>query len=432
MEEMQFNASLDALWDGENLSDGSPTGSNAYGQVPGSITMHNQSIGQCNQQPSQGLLMTSGTISTTSLPTMRQDPMIMPTTSVNYGEQMPTPDRPYAPLSQYSGYSCQQPLIPSTVAADSVKSCDEVTVVSSTASGKSRSVNSKPRKRARDLAAVSEDEGERHKRRHDRNMREQQRSQKITSQIDHLRDVLSQANVQFKPDKYSTLVSVADYIKQLQEKSAMLDVEQKKLLDTITRTNELANEQYLPASTSGSRPPGSEKLNEKGENEGDCFVPSIDYRNIFSRCGVPLAVLSIDGRFLDCNKGFENLTGFSREELLPCENPAPKADEMTSLSTAAPEGATVERNLSLFNLLNRENMEGVFVAMSEMLKNLPSKELVEESEKHSRDHWAGEISLSRNKEQKLLMNVSLVRSAQGRAKFFDCSLTAVPVDEEKG
>ena len=134
------------------------------------------------------------------------------------------------------------------------------------------------------MSAVSEDEDERTKRRHERNLREQQRSQKITLQIDNLRDVLASANVPFKPDKYSTLVSVAEYIQQLQERASILDVEQKKLVDTISRTNELVNEQYMPASTSGSDPPGSTNLSGKLKIEGggEAFhLPSIDYRTIF-------------------------------------------------------------------------------------------------------------------------------------------------------
>lgn len=420
MDELQFNASLDALLDGETMSDGSPSGGGSYGQVPGSITMHSNSMGRSNQL-SQGLLMTSGTVRTTSVQAPRQDSMMLPMTTVNYGETLQAPSlSAYAPVPDYASYSGHghghQPLLPATAAtADPVSSSDVATIVSSTPSMKIRSLNSQASKRIRDVSAVSEDEEDKDKRRQDRNMREQQRSQKITYQIDHLRDVLAAANVQFKPDKYSTLVSVADYIKQLQERSTTIDAEHKRLLETISRTNELVNEQYLPTSTSGSKPPGSEKLGGNGDNEGgedSMFVPSIDYRNVFARCGVPLAVLSIDGRFLDCNKGFEQLTGYSREELLPCES-SPSEQAAAAAKETGEAGAL--RNLSLFNLLNRDNMEGVFMAMSEMLKNLPSKTESPEGKAKAKDHWAGVVCLSRD----VNLKVSKSPSEQSRFMFVE-------------
>jgi len=66
----------------------------------------------------------------------------------------------------------------------------------------------------------------------DRNHREQERSHKITERITELRSVLSEAGVNFKPDRYSRLVSVANYVKALQVRSVCLDEEHKKLEKT--------------------------------------------------------------------------------------------------------------------------------------------------------------------------------------------------------
>ena len=115
-------------------------------------------------------------------------------------------------------------------------------------------------------------------------------------------------------------------------------------------------------------------------------------------------MLSIDGRFLDCNAEFERLVGYRREELLPRENLSLIVDEALSSAESAGEAAqgaaekeasaSNTRNLSLFNLLSREHMEGVFLAMSEMLKHPPEKGA------HSgvvhNDFWTGHIFLSRN------------------------------------
>lgn len=293
--------------------------------------------------------------------------------------------------------------------------------------GKRKAVKSTTRaKRMRaDATTVSEDEEDRNKRRQGRNLREQQRSQKITQQIDHLREVLASANITFKPDKYSTLVTVAEYIKQLQAKSAALDSEHEKLLSTISKTNEIVNDRYLPASTTGENPPGGANLADASCNGNEsseaALVPNIDYRSVFKSCGVPLAVASIDGRFLDCNLEFLKVTGYAKEELLPCHHLSSIPEEVTSASVPK---ADANKNLSLFNLLHRDHMEAVFLAMSEMLKRPPrnngTKPLPGE------DCWAGYVYLTRLPETKMRMNVSLVRGNQGGAKFFDCSLLPVP------
>lgn len=355
------------------------------------------------------------------------------------------------------------------------RSCNNSTTsVGSAASpgGKGTKPASRKRIRGGTSMAVSDSEDESSRRRHDRNLREQRRSQKITNQIDQLREVLAAASVRFKPDKYSTLVSVVEYVKQLQRRSSMLDMEHKKLLDTITRTNEIVNEPYLAntgtsaSSTTGSTrssnhggmgtnatKPDSALSNGVGGNEnatgvaagGDIynddelvFVRNIDYKLIFERCGMPLAVASIDGRLIDCNEEFVKLTGYRREELLPNEKhqnqrrqqelqqqgSAIISDDVRSSflpGSVFPDGPTSSssnndnrnvmmnkepdahsgretsetRNFSLFNLLSRNNMEEVFVSLSEMLKQPPAEENGVSSVSKS-DYWSGNVRLSRN------------------------------------
>jgi PAS domain-containing protein len=351
---------------------------------------------------------------------------------------------------------------------------------------------------------VSEDEEDKDKRRQDRNLREQQRSQKITQQIDELREVLASANIRFKPDKYSTLVSVVDYIKQLQERSAMLDAEQKKLVDTISKTDDIVKESHLPPSacsvsniTGGADPSmRSASCNSDMYNEDElAFVRNVDYKSIFARCGMPLAVASIDGRFLDCNIEFETITGYKRDELLPSMEPV-VAEAPPSMSSSNPtatscassainhhpqQGRSSEEvstnknsasypsedstpigkstNLSLFNLLSRDCMEHVFFALSHILKHPEGTHKVSEKEKC--DYWTGIVRLNRKpghevcvvrsfqtqsipflsyydvfadllcalvvfpSKFKMRLNVVLVRSPEGRAKFFNCYLSPV-------
>lgn len=325
--------------------------------------------------------------------------------------------------------------------------------------GATGSVGTETAKRARDddnAMAVSEDEEDRDKRRQGRNQREQERSHRITEQIDDLREVLAGANIPFKPDKYSTLVTVAEYIGQLQKRSAMLDAEHKRLIDTISKTNEAVDGSRLASSG-----PGSDGRNGNGdggthpdaapssgghrettiEEDELAFVRNVDYKSIFQLCGTPLAVASIDGRFLDCNYEFEALTGYSRDELLPMEGPdkmiadAVPSDSYGSSSSgssndepedergprkhaasdtsqddqgdpqessSSEDGSSIstgtnfvaKRNQSLFNLLSRDHMEDVFMALSEMLKHVPEEQNGTAPER--KDFWNGMVRLNRN------------------------------------
>ncbi|CAM9142683.1 unnamed protein product [Phaeothamnion confervicola] len=58
-----------------------------------------------------------------------------------------------------------------------------------------------------------------------RNMREQKRSLRINRQIDELRDVLLEAGVTVKPNKYAILATVVDHMLALQSRSKELDGE---------------------------------------------------------------------------------------------------------------------------------------------------------------------------------------------------------------
>ena len=223
-------------------------------------------------------------------------------------------------------------------------------------------------------AVTEEDSEERKRRRCERNLRQQERSRCVTEQITYLRQLLSEANVHCKPDKHSTLTSIANYIKQQQNRLSMLEEEHKKLLDTIARTNQIANNQYYHATVHGSSELSSvsnELLSDGNvahstlESDNAMFVQGPDYKSVFKHCGMALAAASIDGRFIDCNTEFERLCGYSRHELLPAEELS-----MTELSTDAvplastPSSDHPPRNLSLFNLLTHEDMEQVFTAMS--------------------------------------------------------------------
>ena len=151
------------------------------------------------------------------------------------------------------------------------------------------------------------------RRRYERNVREQQRSYKISQQIKVLKIVLTESGVAYKPNKFSILMSVADYIKQLQSRAIMLDAEHHKLITTIRETSEMVN---------SGQTPSEEKVEllcygkNVGNDAGMLFVQGLDYKAVFEQCTAGLGVAALDGRILACNTEFESLSGLSKEELL--------------------------------------------------------------------------------------------------------------------
>ena len=271
---------------------------------------------------------------------------------------------------------------------------------------------------------ISEDESDRKKRRSQRNLREQERSHQITARINELRNLLAEAGVHFKPDRYSTLVGVVNYIKMLQGRTKSLDEEHRKLIDTISGANRLANGGGTTTVQSHNKVLGESATQSSSDSNTDeeflIFLQGIDYKFIFKSCGVALAITSVDGRFVDCNEEFLRVTEYTRDELLGggkmtggvanssntstsgATSPtigglvtvytttSTNTSEMTTGAAAAAAGSAASHtpdhhpsfpsrppaevhmhkktHLSLFNLLGREDMENVYAAMSRMLK----------------------------------------------------------------
>eukprot|EP00429_Kryptoperidinium_foliaceum_P055057 CAMPEP_0176099000 /NCGR_PEP_ID=MMETSP0120_2-20121206/49645_1 /TAXON_ID=160619 /ORGANISM="Kryptoperidinium foliaceum, Strain CCMP 1326" /LENGTH=515 /DNA_ID=CAMNT_0017433023 /DNA_START=146 /DNA_END=1689 /DNA_ORIENTATION=+ len=227
------------------------------------------------------------------------------------------------------------------------------------------------------------------RRRYERNLREQQRSYKISQQIKELRDVLSESNVPFKPNKYSILLSVVDYIKQLQARAIMLDAEHQKLITTLRQTNDMIATGTTPSSADETDANNTSSNSDSSSDNEMLFVQGLDYRSVFSQCPAALGVAALDGRILECNPEFQALLGFPRETIL---------------------------KQSLFNLV--QNHQDIFRAMAEMLKvaEVPG---ASSSVKLENRFWSGEVVSSRN--AKLSMNLTLTVTDQGAPKFFNCT-----------
>lgn len=144
------------------------------------------------------------------------------------------------------------------------------------------------------------------RRRYERNLREQQRSQRINQQIKELRKVLQESQVPFRQNKYSILTSVVDYITQLQQRSSLLANEHLKLVNTIRQTSDIVNSGFTR---------GSDEVPNVGNDTEIFYVQGLDYKAVFEQCSFPVAVAALDGRFLAWNPKFLSLTGLSNHYL---------------------------------------------------------------------------------------------------------------------
>jgi PAS domain-containing protein len=289
------------------------------------------------------------------------------------------------------------------------------------------------------------------RRRQERNLREQQRSYRISQQIKDLRAVLEESNVPYKANKYSILVSVVEYIKELQARSIMLDAEHQKLFDTIRQTAEMAsNTTTTSTASSGSEGGGRGGMTHNkrnmtcrsdssgGSEDNDYFnngssdesirnegssrnaaatadsliVQGLNYHAVFDHCPFSLGVASLDGTILACNESFETLMGVKKSEIL---------------------------NQSMFMYIR--NHQDIFEAMADLLKrsstpaalsnNTPAVLSVvgtgragrimsnDDSQEDQVLFWCGHVISLESK--KLALHITLTSTADGNPKFFSLS-----------
>jgi Helix-loop-helix DNA-binding domain len=256
--------------------------------------------------------------------------------------------------------------------------------------------------------AISEDESDFRKRKSDRNAREQQRAQQVTDQIAHLRDLILGSGVALdKIDKFSTLIAVEKYIRSLQTKSLELKAEHDSLLLTLQQTTEHVNSRYVSSSSQavatvssgGEESRRGEAHDQTDDDDEDSdgggidapLMKEINYKWIFDFCSFASSVTSIDGRFLDCNKEFEVLSGFTRAELLRLDHISSnnKSDVKTNGTDAAEpptEPPKASRNMSIFNILQREHIERLFCAMSKVLQKSSNNDSDDDEEEEDNNN----------------------------------------------
>eukprot|EP00622_Pseudochattonella_farcimen_P008176 FR744356.1.p1 GENE.FR744356.1~~FR744356.1.p1 ORF type:complete len:146 (+),score=14.48 FR744356.1:60-440(+) len=120
--------------------------------------------------------------------------------------------------------------------------------------------------------------------------------------------------------------------------------------------------------------------------------PSIDYQRVFYDQSIPMAIATVDGRFIDCNPHFEDESGYSKSELM---------------------------QISLYSLA-REDGASIFHSVAEMLKPSASSGLQQQQ-------FVVKATLNTGKQR--YMKLSTVHEECGQvAKYFSCALLASPND----
>ena len=202
-------------------------------------------------------------------------------------------------------------------------------------------------------------------RRRERNQREQKRSNEISSQIDGLRRVLTDAGVAVKASKSAILVGTAQYIRALQRKHEELEAERRRMLSEMCvllqqapRVSDPPPEPEQPpaapppppvppspaavaaaaAAAGGARgrrgaAAGGATAARRGGHEEEPIIlarpprapdrTALDRRDdldqiyelVFADSAVPMAVVTLDGKFLRTNVRFEAASGYGRTEL---------------------------------------------------------------------------------------------------------------------
>lgn len=304
------------------------------------------------------------------------------------------------------------------------------------------------------------------KKRQEKNIREQKRSQQISQQIKELRQVLTESKVPFQKNKYSILMSVVDYIKNLQERATFLDSEHGKLIHTIQQTSEIVNNGMIHHQ--------DEEENVNVGNDADLlYVQGLDYKAIFEQCVFPIGVAALDGRFLTFNQEFGTLAGLNQEstesltlfgllqdvdtdEVFRALGSLLKDSDSEGSGTSANNQQGTSPDPSSADYGNNDEKNGESGSGSNVSRLGDSGDDGDSGFTYSNGYWSGDLSganqhvsypcifyihfdlVCTNDQSdtnfcsnlQLRMHISLSRTADGTPKFFNCSLARSVQDYE--
>ncbi|KAG7363946.1 PAS domain S-box containing protein [Nitzschia inconspicua] len=211
--------------------------------------------------------------------------------------------------------------------------------------------------------------------REERNAREKERSFRISRQINELRNLLSSGGVIVpKGTKSSVLTEAANYIRMLQQHQYRSEIDRHQLVQqiqmigggalgqqaaTAVRHAAAQNGVWSLGNFGGVPPKSAMMYHQSGTTPGAEVAPAQnvppgqevssalpnkieegDYRHIFNSCTVAMAIASMGGAFIDCNKLFCQLSNFTKQEVC---------------------------SMTVFNLTARQDLQPAFDLISQML-----------------------------------------------------------------
>jgi len=255
-------------------------------------------------------------------------------------------------------------------------------------------------------------------RREERNLREKERSLKITQQIHELRNLLSMGGVIVPKGTKSTILSeVGNYIRLLQQQQYRSEMDKAQLVQEVQRIgNGAIGDKAAYAIRHAAAQNGVSSMANLPEGQTPTADPQPsaagisgaladtlrdqEYRCVFDSCSVGMAIATMGGSFIDCNLAFTELSSYTKPEL---------------------------KAMTIFNITSRDDLQGAFDMMSHLITP-PTGGLDADgnSTEDSRPPAPVILRSAIRHRSDLGLSVSLIRGEDGIARFFNVTLVKLP------
>jgi len=246
-------------------------------------------------------------------------------------------------------------------------------------------------------------------RREERNMREKERSLKITQQIHELRTLLTAGGVIVPKGTKSTILSeAANYIRLLQQQQHRSELDKQQLVQEVQRIGSGAIGQQASVairhvaaqngidSVLGLPVPSSVPSAQAMQDS----VGDRDFRIVFNSCSVGMAIATMGGSFIDCNSAFTQLSSYTKQEL---------------------------KAMTIFNITSRDDLQGAFDMMSKLITPPTSGFDADGNSVQNEKPPAPVVLRSAIRHRSDLgLSVSLIRGDDGVARYFNITLVKLP------
>jgi len=256
-------------------------------------------------------------------------------------------------------------------------------------------------------------------RREERNMREKERSLKITQQIHELRNLLSVGGVIVpKGTKSTILAECANYIRLLQQHQVQSEMDKAQLVQEVQRIGNgaigdkaayairhAASQNGVSSLTNLPDGPVQSSVDPQQQQADPAAMPSdiladSEYRYVFNSCSVGMAIATMGGSFIDCNLAFTQLSSYTKDEL---------------------------KAMTIFNVTSRDDLQGAFDMMSQLITP-PTGGLDADGNNIDEPKAQSPVILRSaiRHRSDLGLSVSLIRGEDGVARYFNVTLVKLP------